>query len=567
MEKANSILYKLLDKKVASSHLEKILGRSLYSGLINYQKYSSNSTIDLPDLLLRSLGFSSIFNSKFQNFLITTILLDNQIAELSILLKVKFTTAFATREELLKKSRTKIGEALIELLGLARNEFIEKESESEITAEEILIYPDPDRFLSLHDYQKKIKDKIVKNLLEKPNARMLVHMPTGSGKTKTCVEAIIDFIRTRQFDEGLVIWFAHTTELCVQSYETLVDAWKIKGDYPMPVFRIFGENDAVDEILDYKKGVIFVGFQKFQSLLRSKNALLIKFRTHLSTNAQLVVIDEAHKSLANTYEQAIKYVSGMPNCRVIGLTATPGRSSDVNDPSNSFLSDFFDDNIIKIEDENGIEIENPLSYLQEKKVLAKIDHNPMQVNLEEFSELEVMKIIASGELDEGQIEKVVESPIRNKIIVDQIYNCLKDPKRDLILVFACTTNHCILIQKLLEFQNIKSEVILSGTPSHLRKKYIADFKNGDLKVLINFGVLTTGFDAPKLKTLILARHTSSIILYSQMVGRALRGPKNGGNELNYIVDLVDNFSKLGNPDELFTYWEEFWGRKFSNTND
>jgi superfamily II DNA or RNA helicase len=390
---------------------------------------------------------------------------------------------------------------------------------------------------------------------------MLVHMPTGSGKTKTCVEAIIDFLRTRPFDEGLVLWFANSTELCYQSYETLVNAWEYKGDFQLPVFKIFGDNDAAEEIVKYKKAVIFIGFQKFQSILKSKKESDINIRTHLSSNSQLVVIDEAHKSLAKTYEKAIDYVRKMPNCRLIGLTATPGRSSNVNDIANKFLSDYFNNNIIKIEDDNGKNIENPLVYLQNNNVLAKIDHNPIKVNFDDFTADEIVKIQQSGELDEDQIEKVVESPIRNKIIIDEVEKSLKNPNRDLILIFACSTSHCILLQKLLELIQIKSEVVLAETPIKLRNKYITDFKKGELKVLINYGVLTTGFDAPRLKTLILARHTTSIILYSQMVGRALRGPKNGGNEINYIVDLVDNFAKLGEPDQLFTYWEDFWGKK------
>ena len=567
MESVNKILYQLIKGKVSSNHLQKILGGSLYNGLSKYQEYSGITAIDPADLLLKGLGNQSIFNEKFQDFIINTILTEQQVKELSAVLKIGFKSNLSTREEISSKTQSKIGNCLIKYFELEKNEFIENFLIEKSVNDETLICPDPNKFLALHDYQKRIKDSIVKNLLEKPKGRMLVHMPTGSGKTKTCVEAMIDFLRTRPFNEGLVLWFANSTELCSQSYETLVNTWKEKGDFPLPIFKIFGENDADDEILNYSKAVIFIGFQKFQSLLISKKELHKKIKTHLSTNAQLIVIDEAHKSLARTYEKAIAFVKSMPNCRVIGLTATPGRSSNITDPENGYLSDFFDNNIIKIENEDGIEIENPLSYLQNIGVLANIDHNPIQVNLDDFSLEEVNRILASGELDESQIEKVVESPLRNKIIIDEIEKALKNEKRDLILVFACTTNHCILIQKLLELQGIKSEVVLSGTPNYLREKYISNFKKGELKVLINFGVLTTGFDAPKLKTLILARHTTSIILYSQMVGRALRGPKNGGNETNYIVDLVDNFSKLGRPDELFTYWEYFWDKKFNKSDN
>jgi superfamily II DNA or RNA helicase len=563
MQSLNKTLYQLIKNKVSSKHLQQILGGALYNGLVNYQSQYSITQFDNAELLIRGLGMQSVFNREFQNFIIRFVFLDQQIVEFSNLLKIQYVSNIITRENILKKSKKKLGMGLIEYLNLNIDEFVEVDLDLDIVKQDILIQPDKSKYLSLHDYQKQIKDRIVLNLLDQihPNRRMLVHMPTGSGKTKTCMEAIVDFLRTRPFNEGLVLWFANSTELCNQSYETLVSTWQNKGDYDLPVFKIFGENDANVDIFNFKKAVIFIGFQKFQSILKSKKDFDIKIRKHISTNTQLVVIDEAHKSLAKTYEKAINYVSNMPNCRVIGLTATPGRSSNINDLSNKFLSDYFSNNIIKIEDEFGQSLENPLEYLQKHKILANIDHNPIKVNFDDFTDDEVVKIIESGELDESQIEKVVESPIRNKIIVDEVVKSLKNPARDLILIFACSTSHCILIQKLLELNQVKSEVVLAETPTRLRNRYISDFKKGELKVLINFGVLTTGFDAPRLKTLILARHTSSIILYSQMVGRALRGPRNGGNEINYVVDLVDNFTKLGNPDQLFTYWEDFWGKK------
>ena len=130
-----------------------------------------------------------------------------------------------------------------------------------------------------------------------------------------------------------------------------------------------------------------------------------------------------------------------------------------------------------------------------------------------------------------------------------------------MLVFASSINHCELLKILLSIEGVESETIISDTDLLSREKNIARFKKGDLKVLINFGVLTTGFDAPKLKTLVIARYTDSLILYSQMIGRALRGPRNGGNPKNYIIDLITNIDNLGNPEFLYNYWENFWGRK------
>ena len=53
-------------------------------------------------------------------------------------------------------------------------------------------------------------------------------------------------------------------------------------------------------------------------------------------------------------------------------------------------------------------------------------------------------------------------------------------------------------------------------------------------------MLSTGIDLPKVDRLICTRPVGSAILYSQMIGRALRGPKNGGNKKNTVVNINDN---------------------------
>ena len=65
-------------------------------------------------------------------------------------------------------------------------------------------------------------------------------------------------------------------------------------------------------------------------------------------------------------------------------------------------------------------------------------------------------------------------------------------------------------------------------------------------MLINYGVFTTGFDDPKINCIVVARPTYSVVLYSQMIGRGLRGPKNNGTEDCLIVDVLDNI--LNQPD-------------------
>jgi hypothetical protein len=75
-----------------------------------------------------------------------------------------------------------------------------------------------------------------------------------------------------------------------------------------------------------------------------------------------------------------------------------------------------------------------------------------------------------------------------------------------------------------------------------RDAIVARFKTGEVKVLCNVGVLTTGFDAD-VRCVILARPTKSEILYTQMIGRGLR--QADGKDHCLILDHSDTTLKLG----------------------
>ena len=73
-------------------------------------------------------------------------------------------------------------------------------------------------------------------------------------------------------------------------------------------------------------------------------------------------------------------------------------------------------------------------------------------------------------------------------------------------------------------------------------KKIEKYRKGEIQVLINVNILTEGTDLPKTHTVFLARPTTSIVLMTQMVGRALRGLKAGGTKEAYIVSFIDDWN-------------------------
>jgi DNA repair protein RadD len=567
-------IYKRIEGKVTNQQVSKILGDITAKALVSFEKeyYNSEYNFDFSKLLVESLDNTALLNEKFIEILIMDLLVDEDVIKLLSILKLNYLSAsYSNRELITNISKNTKAKAIALLLDIELDYFIEN-NDNQKSQEHELISPYspidisdseieiPIEYLVLHDYQKRVKDTSTKMLLENEHKKFMIHMPTGSGKTKTCVESIIDYMRTTISEEGFVIWFAHSKELCEQAYVTLKNMWRFRGDESVDFYKVFGDTDINLNILNKKRAVLFIGFQKFNSLLTSKNSDVISFRTKIASKSKLVIVDEAHKSMAPTYKNAIDYcISNFNDCKLIGLTATPGRTNDDSE-ENLFLANYFDNNLITIKDEYGVEQNDPLLYLQENNYLAKINDEILQFDLTVNTKLTT----SAEELTTSQLEEIAKqaviNPIRNIKILETIKDRLsKDPKES-ILIFAASTEHCIVLDMILKKEKISSEYILGSSRKESRNKAIDNFKKKKINVLINYSVLSTGFDAPKLNTLIIARTINSNILGSQIIGRALRGELNGGNLTNNIIVLKDNITGL-DPSFLFSYWEEFWGRK------
>lgn len=569
-------IYNLIRRSISAEDSKIILGDTIAIALYNFYKTNygeANVNFDFSKLICESLDNEIFNNDDFIDTLILDILDDSFIQKILSELKLNEEVNFKAREDILKTSKKRLTNVLIKVIGLNEEYFIE-EDKSQVTIDNELITPfspidrsDPDieipkEFLSLHPYQKRVKDIATRTLLENKKKRFLIHMPTGSGKTKTSVESIIDYLRTEASEEGFILWFAHSKELCEQSYDTLKNMWQFRGDASIDFYKVFGDTKLNTNIFDKKRAVLFIGFQKFHSLLNSPKEDALQFRTKIANQAKLVVVDEAHKSLAPTFLRSIDYcVDNFDDCKLIGLTATPGRTNE-DSPENEFLANYFGNNLISIQDEDGVERDDPIKYLQENAILANIEDEILGFDIN--VDLKALNLSSenSEELSKKQLDLISKASIinadRNIAILNCVKDSLSDPNKESILIFAGSTEHCIILKMIFDREDIESDYILGSTNKNKRAELIQKFKNKELKVLINFGVLSTGFDAPKLNSLIIARTINSNILGSQIIGRALRGPKNGGNEKNYITVLKDNITGTNNPSFLFSYWEDFW---------
>jgi len=99
---------------------------------------------------------------------------------------------------------------------------------------------------------------------------------------------------------------------------------------------------------------------------------------------------------------------------------------------------------------------------------------------------------------------------------------------------------------------------VDGNSGSYRRSIIKAFKEGEIQVLCNYGVLSTGFDDPKIDIVFMARPTNSIVLYSQIIGRGLRGPLIGGTDTCEIYTVFDNINGLPSNEEIAEYFTEYY---------
>ncbi|MDC4231457.1 MAG: EVE domain-containing protein [Nitrosopumilus sp.] len=112
-------------------------------------------------------------------------------------------------------------------------------------------------------------------------------------------------------------------------------------------------------------------------------------------------------------------------------------------------------------------------------------------------------------------------------------------KKESILLFVNSIEHAKYISTALRSAlKINCRFVTGETHTDERCKIINDFRNKKIQVLVNVDILTTGFDAPQVDAVVIARaRLKSYPLWVQMMGRGLRGPQNGGTEECRIVDL------------------------------
>jgi superfamily II DNA or RNA helicase len=367
-----------------------------------------------------------------------------------------------------------------------------------------------------HPYQLRLKSSINEIIRTKRDTNILATMPTGAGKTVLAMELIVDLFRSYEMYGGKklqICWVVDRQELCEQSLQSFQKIWKQKGDRKVICQRFFDKFCELN--FSNENRITFATF----SLLNSRiDNLEVK---ELFKQVDFLIIDEAHGSNATTYKEVLDaYQVLSPTGYRLGLTATPFRNDDNEMESLKSLFQTY----LSITDENGREIESPMKYLIDLGYLSQVKSQVL--NTERGN--------SNSEYYKNLHEAVAEEC---KQLIERGENTI---------IFAQSKSHAIALNIYLKLQKIENELIIGETPTVLRKKYLERFgsKNDPLSVIVNHQILSTGIDVPGMNSIMVLSKIESPTLALQIIGRAMRGEKNGGNKSNTIYLTRDNYKKL-----------------------
>lgn len=419
----------------------------------------------------------------------------------------------------------------------------------------------------LEDFQDDLRRQVLEVLTAQPgDNRAVLTLPTGAGKTRTTVEALTDWWLSDR-EAQFILWIAQSDELCEQAVQAFKEVWIDRGDRDdqrvrdtLRIYRFWGNRRTVPD--EDGAGIIISTIDKLREGLPGSGSG--QARNSLSTLAEtigVVVIDEAHRAEAPSYRKVLEAVgidftsAGRSPISVLGLTATPIRSQ--KEETERLARRFYKRLLrpMSLPEDPDLALE----ALRERGILSRPVHRVLgpsaravRLSKEHEQYLEDWK-----ELHPELLLQLGQERDRNRQIIEAISDL--DAAWP-VLFFGCSVQHAEAIAVLLRRSGREAAAVTAQTREATRRQLVEAFRRGEIQVLCNYGVLTTGFDAPRVRAVVVGRPTTSRVLYDQMIGRGMRGPRFGGTKECLILDVDYNLIHAdGRPlalasDQYAEYW-------------
>lgn len=391
----------------------------------------------------------------------------------------------------------------------------------------------------------------------------LLVLPTGAGKTFTAVKWLCDYV----IPQGIkILWFAHTFHLLDQAFETFrANAQWIPRRESLNV-RVVSSHPSHDKpaSIQLTDDIVIMTTQTaisnftVDALDQRGNVMVTNFRKFVENCRKTrlcVVLDEAHHAPAYSCRHLLLDIRDVvTNLYLLGLTATPTYTDETR---KGWLAKLFEQGIIYQVQQSDLIAQNILAR-------PKFIEMPTGREFEVDDALYARLMREHKDLPEDIVDRLATDARRNDYIVNEYI--ARQGEYGKTIIFADRWFQCVYLKEKLRDEGVKADAIYShieadpGSAEARNQRTVTDNQrilerfrsakgNDALDVLINVRMLTEGTDVPDVKTVFVTRQTTSSILMTQMIGRALRGKKAGGGddktEAN-IVLFVDQWKRLVN---------------------
>jgi len=372
----------------------------------------------------------------------------------------------------------------------------------------------------LRPYQSKVKTGVY-NAWFSGIRNVLAVLPTGAGKSILVSDIILDGVN--QGMQQAVI--AHRNELVAQMSIHLANR-EIQH-------RIIGSKDAVNRIVRMHRKKFKRSFinHTARTAVVSVDTLVARADSlkEWALQTDRWVTDEAHHLLRlNKWGKAVAL---FPHAQGLGVTASPSRPDGMG--LGAHADGVFHEMIVGVE----------MRQLIDEGALTDYDIA--------CPESIVMTDDDIGESGEFRPSRVTEKAEKSQITGDVVNNYIKHALGKRAICFATDVKTGNKIAEKFNAVGIRSACLSAKTSPDVREKYLDEFRDGKLLVLVNVDLFDEGFDVPACEVVIMARPTASVVKYLQMFGRALRTAE--GKLYALIIDHVGNVKRHGLPDKK-RYW-------------
>lgn len=345
--------------------------------------------------------------------------------------------------------------------------------------------------IAKREYQERaVKDATARL---KKHRRVLLVSPTGSGKTVIAVKLLLVLKPKR------VLWVAHRIELLRQARAELIAAGVPKEDIG-----------------------ILSGTERSNEDARILIASVDMFRTRPvgPLNPDVVVIDEAHRGAAKSYQEIIY---ALPKAKVLGLTATPWRLDGTP------LGDTFEEMVV--------------AAGQSELILGGFIASPITYGIPHEKAKQLVKGLSKSDGDFSG-KAAGQRMMRGKLMGDLVSERQRLAAGRPTIVFAASREYGKKLVERFHKAGVSVAYLDGESFAEDRKAATSGLANGKVEVVVNVDVLSEGFDCPPVTCIVLARPTKSLTRFLQQVGRGNRPHK---SQRPIVLDHAGNCWRFGLP--------------------